>query len=122
MGWVVVATNRMDAIDPAALRRLDIKIHFEALKPIQVRAGFENLCKALQLSCSEDDLQKVSALSGVTPGDFACIARRLGFAQVPATANGLIALLEDELALKSPIKRPMGFVGQADNPSNASRV
>jgi transitional endoplasmic reticulum ATPase len=121
-GVVVVATNRMDTIDPAALRRLDIKIHFEALKPIQVRAGFENLCKALQLSCSEDDLQKVSALSGVTPGDFACIARRLGFAQVPATANGLIALLEDELALKSPIKQPMGFVGQADNPSNASGV
>ena len=121
-GVVVVATNRLDAIDPAALRRLDIKIHFEALKPIQVRAGFENLCKALQLSCSEDDLQTVSALSGITPGDFACIARRLGFAKVPATANGLITLLEEELAHKSPIKQPMGFVGQADNPSNASGV
>jgi len=119
---VVVATNRMDAIDPAALRRLDIKIHFEALKPIQVRAGFENLCKALQLSWSEDDLQTVSALSGITPGDFACIARRLGFAKVPATANGLITLLEEELAHKSPIKQPMGFVSQADNPSNASGV
>ena len=121
-GVVVVATNRMDAIDPAALRRLDIKIHFGALTSIQVRAGFENLCKALQLSCGEDDLQKVSALSGITPGDFACIARRLGFARVPATANGLITLLEDELALKSPIRQPMGFVGQADNPSNASGV
>jgi ATP-dependent 26S proteasome regulatory subunit len=121
-GVVVVATNRLDAIDSAALRRLDIKIHFEALKPIQVRAGFVSLCNALQLTCSEDDLQKISALSGITPGDFACIARRLGFATVPPTADGLIALLEEELALKSPIKQPMGFVGQSVNPSNASGV
>jgi len=121
-GVVVVATNRLDAIDPAALRRLDIKIHFEALKPIQIRAGFENLCKALQLPCSEEDLQKVSVLSGITPGDFACIARRLSFAMAPTTADGLIALLEEELALKSPIKQPMGFVGQSVNPSNASGV
>jgi hypothetical protein len=64
----------------------------------------------------------VTALSGITPGDFACIARRLGFAKVPAAANGLITLLEEELALKSPIKQQMGFVGQAYNPSNASGV
>ena len=119
-GVVVVATNRMDAIDPAALRRLDIKVHFDALKPIQVRAGFEQICKALQMPCSEEDLQKVSNLSGITPGDFACVARRLGFAQVPTTANGLIALLKEELALKSPTKQPMGFVGQAGHSSNAS--
>ena len=121
-GVVVVATNRLDAIDPAALRRLDIKIHFEPLKPIQVRAGFVSLCNALQLLCSEDDLHKVSGLSGITPGDFACVARRLGFAQVPTTADGLITLIEEELALKDPVKRPMGFVGQSDNPSNSSGV
>ena len=116
----MVATNRLDAIDPAALRRLDIKIHFEALKPIQVRAGFVSLCNALQLACSEDELQKVSVLFGITPGDFACIARRLGFAMAPTTADGLITLLEEELALKSPIKQPIGFVGQSVNPLNAS--
>ncbi len=121
-GVVVVATNRMDAIDPAALRRLDIKVHFDALKPIQVRAGFEQLSKALQMPCSEEDLQKVSILSGITPGDFACVARRLGFAPVPTTANSLIALLEEELALKSPTKQPMGFVGQAGHSSNVSGV
>jgi ATP-dependent 26S proteasome regulatory subunit len=121
-GVVVVATNRMDAIDPAALRRLDIKVHFEALKPIQVRTGFVQLSKRLQMPCSEEDLKKVSSLSGITPGDFACVARRLGFAQVPTTANGLITLLEEELALKRPIKQPMGFVGQAGSPSNVSGV
>lgn len=119
-GVVVVATNRLDAIDPAALRRLDIKIQFEALTPNQVRAGFESLCKALRMACGEDDLQKVSGLSGVTPGDFACIARRLGFAKVPANAGGLIVLLEEELALKDPVKRPMGFVGQAAGNSSGS--
>jgi hypothetical protein len=41
---------------------------------------------------------------------------------VPTTADGLITLLEEELALKSPIKQPMGFVGQVDSPSNASGV
>ena len=118
-GVVVVATNRLDAIDPAALRRLDIKIHFEVLKPNQIRAGFEKICQTSKLTCSEGDLQRVSALSGITPGDFACVARRLGFAQVPTTANGLITLLEEELVLKSPTKQPMGFVSQAGNSSNA---
>lgn len=119
-GVVVVATNRLDAIDPAALRRLDIKVHFDTLKPIQVRVGFKQLCKALQMPCIDEDLQKVSELIGVTPGDFACVARRLGFAQVPVNAMGLIALLEAELAMKDPIKQPMGFVGQSDSPRNVS--
>jgi SpoVK/Ycf46/Vps4 family AAA+-type ATPase len=121
-GVVVVATNRLEAIDPAAMRRLDIKIHFEFLKPNQVRAGFERLCQALQLTCSEADLQWVSALSGVTPGDFACVARRLGFAKLPGSASGLITLLEEELALKDPVKQPMGFVGSAKQSSSDSGV
>jgi transitional endoplasmic reticulum ATPase len=109
-GVVVVATNRLDAIDPAALRRLDIKINFEALKPEQVKGGFEALCKTNHIACSDADMQRVGSLRGVTPGDFACIARRLRFAPIPNTAQDLIQMLEAELALKSPVRSPMGFV------------
>jgi len=121
-GVVVVATNRLQALDPAALRRLDLKIHFEALKPHQVQAGFERLCHALQLACSPTDLQKASALAGITPGDFACVARRLGLTKAPSTAQGVLLLLEEELALKDPVKQPMGFVVQAGHPTKASGV
>jgi SpoVK/Ycf46/Vps4 family AAA+-type ATPase len=109
-GVVVVATNRLEAIDPAALRRFDMKIVFEALQPEQVKAGFIALCNAHQISCGDSELARVGSISGVTPGDFACIARRMRFAPDLTTATHLIELLQAELALKAPVRQPMGFV------------
>jgi SpoVK/Ycf46/Vps4 family AAA+-type ATPase len=108
-GVVVVATNRLEAMDPAALRRLDIKIQFETLRPEQIREGFMSLCQSIAVDCSEEDLHQVSQLSGVTPGDFACIARRLRFASTARTAKELLRLLQEEIDFKAPVRKPIGF-------------
>ena len=109
-GVVVIATNRMDAIDQAALRRLDIKIQFEPLRPQQIREAFATLCQRTHLECNEQDLKRAEALIGLTPGDFSCIARRLRFAPIPVAAQGLVDLLAQELEMKDLPRRPMGFI------------
>lgn len=122
-GVVVVATNRLEAMDPAALRRLDIKIQFEALRPEQIRQGFSSLCNSIAVDCREEDLHHVSQLSGVTPGDFACIARRLRFASTASTAKELIRLLQEELAFKTPARKPIGFgIAGSTSASDATGV
>ena len=109
-GVVVIASNRMQAMDPAVQRRIDIQITFEALKPAQVRAGFAALCASQDIAFSETDLDRASALNGVTPGDFAALERRLRFSPDARTAAVVISLLRDLLDQKQPQKHPMGFV------------
>jgi hypothetical protein len=99
-----------------------MKIVFEALKPAQIKAGFIALCKAHQISCSDSELARVGSIRGVTPGDFACIARRMRFASNLTTANHLIELLQAELALKTPVRQPMGFVISGTPGGNATGV
>lgn len=109
-GVVVIATNRMRAIDPAVQRRIDIQITFEALKPEQVRSGFAALCATQEIACDEAGLARVAELSGVTPGDFAALSRRLRFAPDARTAAVVITLLQELLDHKQPQRQPMGFV------------
>jgi len=109
-GVVVIATNRIQAIDPAALRRLDIHIRFAPLRPEQVRDGFAALCSAQGIACEAVELEAVGNLNGVTPGDFTALSRRLRFAPDVRTASNLIDLLRGLLADKQPQRAPMGFV------------
>jgi SpoVK/Ycf46/Vps4 family AAA+-type ATPase len=109
-GVVVIATNRMQAIDPAVQRRIDIQITFEALKPDQVRSGFAALCAVHGVACDEADLARVADFSGVTPGDFAVLSRRLRFAPDARTAWALARLLQELLDHKQPQRQAIGFV------------
>ncbi|WP_342619559.1 AAA family ATPase [Rhodoferax sp. GW822-FHT02A01] len=109
-GVVVIATNRMQAIDPAAMRRLDMQITFEPLRPEQVREGFAALCKAHAIEVEICDLDSASQITGVTPGDFAALSRRMRFAPDARTAATLICLLQELQTGKQPRRAPMGFV------------
>ncbi|MDO8767370.1 MAG: ATP-binding protein [Burkholderiaceae bacterium] len=111
-GVVVLATNRLEALDGAVLRRLDAKIRFDALTPEQARRSFESLCEQLGLQLEEAQAQAVAPLASLTPGDFACIARRLAFAPLDPQADpaqALVDLLAQEVRLKTQGRQPMGF-------------
>jgi ATP-dependent 26S proteasome regulatory subunit len=126
-GVLVLATNRMEALDGAVLRRMDAKIRFDALTPQQARASFAALCQQLGLRYQECDAQEVARLQGLTPGDFACVARRLAFAPLgreqacasaasssssassSSPASALVALLAEEVRLKAQGRQPIGF-------------
>lgn len=111
-GIVVLATNRLEALDPAVLRRMDAKIRFEVLKAEQLQTSFVQLCQHIPVVPTAQHLAWASSLAGLTPGDFACVRRRLAFAP-PAPdadmAHLLLTLLHEELRLKNKGTQPIGF-------------
>ncbi|OYU44718.1 MAG: hypothetical protein CFE44_11420 [Burkholderiales bacterium PBB4] len=125
-GVVVLATNRLDALDDAVLRRMDAKIQFEGLNPDQLKASFVALCAQIEVHPSASQLHAVAMLKGLTPGDFACLRRRLAFTPIethlepcdPATdpveinllkANVMLSWLRDELRHKHQGAQHIGF-------------
>ncbi|MGH8502406.1 MAG: ATP-binding protein [Gammaproteobacteria bacterium] len=114
-GLFFCCTNLMENLDEASLRRFDIKVRFDFLKPDQVwllfRAHLEHARRPIP--CGKHAVfirQQLSTLS-LTPGDYAVIARRmhvLGRAITPE-------LLLDELRIESSYKpgfkkHSVGFV------------
>nr|WP_217346318.1 ATP-binding protein [Noviherbaspirillum sp. L7-7A]MBV0880725.1 ATP-binding protein [Noviherbaspirillum sp. L7-7A] len=109
-GVFVASTNLMDGLDPAALRRFDLKIAFDFLLPNQAATLLESYCKALSLTAPElTELEQVRHLRSATPGDFATVARRHRFAPIVSPAE-LVAAVETECRLKERKSSGIGFV------------
>jgi len=109
-GILIASTNLMDDLDPAALRRFDLKARFDYLLPVQVQALFLRYCEQLQLGLPGPALLKRIVSQGrLAPGDFAAVARRHRF-QPFRDPEDLVFALEVERTLKGGAKAPIGFV------------
>ncbi len=109
-GIMIASTNRLEALDPASLRRFDLKLYFDYLRAEQVGNLLKKQCRLLGLpKPSANSIRAASKLTGCTPGDFALTARRHRFAPF-AHADDLIVALKDELIHKNMITRPIGFI------------
>ncbi len=111
-GLFICSTNLMDALDEAALRRFDLKIHFASLRPEQARALFRQALEDhdARLDDEADWPQRLERLDGLTPGDFATALRRLTVARQPVRAETLYQGLEAETRLRQTRRgRPIGF-------------
>lgn len=78
-GIFIAATNLVDNLDAAALRRFDFKLHFRPLMPTQRRGLFAR--ETLGDASSAKQLPRVvsetlDSLDLLTPGDFANVARQ----------------------------------------------
>ena len=108
-GVFIASTNLMDGLDPAALRRFDLKVKFDYLEAAQARALLHRNCADLGLAApTEWDLSRLSRLENLTPGDFAAVRRQSRFRALPS-AEALVSELERECALKAGSKRAIGF-------------
>ena len=111
-GVFIATTNLMEGLDPAALRRFDLKAKFGYLRPEQARGLL-----AAQLTAAEvppappPALRQLDSLPILTPGDFAAVARQHRFHPL-VTAESWIAALETECAAKPAVHRQVvGFAG-----------
>ena len=108
-GLVVATTNLVADLDPAALRRFDLKSEFGFLRPDQARALFTEHLAAKNLPPAEDpSLRDLDKIDRLTPGDFAAVARRSRFQALP-TAEAWVQALADEVRHKTPARRSVGF-------------
>jgi SpoVK/Ycf46/Vps4 family AAA+-type ATPase len=103
-GVFVCATNLVEVMDSAVLRRFQFKVLFDYLGPEQRLKWFvRTLAPA---GCSFEDgvpasvRSRLTGLSNLTPGDFAAIASRWKLSEVRPTPD----LLLDELTRESRLK------------------
>ena len=95
-GIFFAATNLVESLDQAALRRFDLKLKFDYLNQKQSEKLFHQLCNSLEVGCpTEMQLKKLEKLDVLTPGDFAVIARRNTFIAIKDTQAVLNGLIEE---------------------------
>jgi SpoVK/Ycf46/Vps4 family AAA+-type ATPase len=109
-GVFVASTNLMSGLDQAALRRFDLKVHFDFLRPDQARDLFLRYCEQFEITPPESgQIAGVMRLKNLTPGDFAAVGRRGRFHAIDTPAM-LLAALETECTLKEGAKSAIGFM------------
>lgn len=108
-GVFVASTNLMEGLDPASLRRFDLKVKFDYLTVPQAAALLRRYCAQLQLEApAPGELSRLARLESLTPGDFAAVARQHRFRRLQSPGNWVSAL-EAECALKPGARRAVGF-------------
>ena len=108
-GLFIASTNLMDGFDPAALRRFDLKLRFDPLRPEQALALLQTHCSAQGWALPENASAALTQLPQLTPGDFAAALRQHRFAPLDG-ASALLKVLQAECALKEKSGQRMGFV------------
>ena len=92
-GLMVVSTNLMNVLDPAALRRFDLKLKFDYLTPQQRLDFAKQQAEKLNLGeWNETHSKRILELNLLTPGDFAAVARRHNFSPFENLEDWLEAL------------------------------
>ncbi len=109
-GIFIASTNLMQGLDPAALRRFDLKVRLDYLRPEQAWALLQRHCAQAGLPAPGPQEQaRLAPLRQLTPGDFAAVLRQARFRPLPDAA-ALVTALEAECALKEGGRRAAGFV------------
>ncbi len=109
-GILVMCTNRPEFFDNAVLRRFDMTVRFSPCGPDEVVRLFRRACRELGLGDPDrHTLDRVAALDGATPGDFAQIRRRHRLRPL-STPGDLLASLRAEIAGRNGKRRPIGYL------------
>jgi transitional endoplasmic reticulum ATPase len=92
------------------LRRFDLKVKFDFLKPAQASELLNRYCIQLGFAQPQpDEMARLSRLRSLTPGDFAAVIRQNSFRPIK-TAATLVCALEAECAVKETAISTIGFV------------
>ena len=109
-GIMVVSTNLMNVLDPAALRRFDLKLKFDYLTPQQRLDFAKQQAEKLNLGVwDEPHSKRLLELNLLTPGDFAAVARRHNFSPFENLEDWLDALRGECLVKPEFSRKKVGF-------------
>jgi transitional endoplasmic reticulum ATPase len=100
-GIFIAATNFMDGIDAAALRRFDFKLHFRPLDSAQRRGLFAREVLGDETAPVPPELARhLDHLHDLTPGDFANVCRQRALLREALTPEQFLKRLAAECRLK----------------------
>lgn len=110
-GFLACATNFNENMDPAVMRRFTFKMKFNYLKPEANLLFFEKtLSPLIDRSLTDDEMEKVKRIRGLTPGDFKVVYQKYKFIGY-SSAIEIIEALENEVALRSSSERQIIGLG-----------
>lgn len=105
-GVLACTTNRIDGMDPAAIRRFRRKVEFKPLSAEKARLLFtayaEHTFGKDSVAVLNEDFERISKLPGLTPGDYAVVFENLKYTDLKDIRPGQIA---SELAAELELKR-----------------
>lgn len=114
-GIFICATNFVEHLDAAAMRRFSLKVRLDPLSRGQARILFTDTLKECSIPQTDEleaerVLREIEDLASLTPGDFLAARRALDLDAFPLSAAGLLQALKAELATRPErARRPMGF-------------
>lgn len=112
-GIVVFATNDIEGLDHAALRRFKFKIEFMPLTPKGNLEFYNLLLKPLVAEGQEitqEDEKRIMEIKNLTPGDFVVVRDQLAFEERSLiTHRRMTEMLMNEVRYKQGEKHAIGF-------------
>ena len=96
-GVMVGATNFMDNLDAAIMRRFTFKFQFDYLDEKGKRLFFERMFKT---TLTDEEKAELEALCNLAPGDFRTVRQEMFYLGGEQSNHDLIAALKEECALK----------------------
>ena len=105
-GVMVGATNFMDNLDAAIMRRFTFKLQFDYLEAEGKRAFFERMFHA---RLTEEEALRLAAIPSLAPGDFRTVRQSLYYLGGTVTNDTRLNELEKESSLKKGTSRRVGF-------------
>ncbi len=110
-GIFIASTNLMDGLDPAALRRFDLKVRFDFLRPEQAWELLWHHARSLGLGEPGSDMAgRLRKLAVLTPGDFATVARQARIQPFAAVEDLVTALTAECVAKEEGRHMSIGFL------------
>jgi SpoVK/Ycf46/Vps4 family AAA+-type ATPase len=112
-GIFIASTNLMEGLDPAAMRRFDLKIQFGYLSADQAETLLQITLERYALpAATADQRSRLGEIPHLTPGDFANLDRQQRLTPFDSAEEVITALMH-EVEHKSPASRPIGFIRHA---------
>jgi SpoVK/Ycf46/Vps4 family AAA+-type ATPase len=112
-GLLVICTNLYEDLDPAALRRFDIRAEFAYLRPEQATALLDECIDRHGIPVDAPSLaaaqQRLQRLDRLTPGDFQTVLRRGRLSPHADVAEFVASLAIEQDAKRDSRNRPIGF-------------
>lgn len=108
-GVMIAATNQFDILDTAVMRRFDLKIKFDWLRPEQAEQLLISSMNSLKTDVTRCGIERIRKLKQLAPGDFALVLRQARF-QTIRSCDVFVEKIEAENRIKNARSRSIGFV------------